>query len=219
MAVSLGGAFLLLFAAFIFINRNKFFSEEVQKMSQENAKNEIFASSKKDEASGKNIGNDSKVGFSEIQQTDDQSFSSENYKIRQISFGGDPALAYEDSEKLPIEISKVMNDSYLSQDKDDEMKIVISWKTNKLTLSEIDYSRSNGQDLRKVSEDSYGFNHSMVLSGLEPGTLYVYKIIAKDRSGNQTSSDYFGVYTKPKSTSIIDVIKNNFDEIFGWAMD
>jgi len=142
--------------------------------------------------------------------------SSENYRIQEISVGGE-ILALVASENTPLEIFDVKSESFISSKKEEEVKLVVSWKTNKPALSSLEYSKNNGQNPKTVSEGNYGFNHSVVLSDLEPRTSYVYGILAKDKWANEKKTDFFGIYTTSKPISVFDMISNALNETFGWA--
>jgi len=146
-----------------------------------------------------------------------QNITSENYRIEQIRFGGDTALVVDESEKLPIEIYDVKNEPF-SNRAGDESKMVITWKSNKLTFSEIAYSKSDGQNPKTAQENGFGFTHGIVLDNLDPGTGYLFQLKSKDRWGNARTSEYFGVYTGSKAVSVFELIGKTFNEIFGWAV-
>lgn len=142
--------------------------------------------------------------------------ASENYKVRDINVGGD-IMILENGENLTPEIYDIKSESFVANKKD-EVKLVVAWKTNKMAVSELTYSKNNGQNSRSVKENSYGFNHGVVLSELEPRTSYVYQIKCKDRWSNETLSNYFGIYTASKPVSVFDLIANAIGEVFGWAI-
>lgn len=149
---------------------------------------------------------------------DKQGLGSENYKIEQIRFGGDTSITVDDSEGLPVEIYNVKNEPF-SNRKGDELRVVITWRSNKLTSAEIEYAKSNGQNPKTISEGGFAFSHSVVLSDLEQGAAYLYRIKSKDRWGNANTSEYFGVYTGSKAVSIFEMIGKVFNDIFGWAVN
>lgn len=142
--------------------------------------------------------------------------SSENFKLKEISFGG-VLLASANGENLPLEIYDDKSDNFLSRD-GKQSQVLISWKTNKLAVSEITYSKNNSGNEKTLVEKSYGFNHSVVLSKLDLASTYVYKIKTKDRWGNEMSSERFGVYTGSKMVSVFDMIMKAVDETFSWAV-
>jgi hypothetical protein len=147
----------------------------------------------------------------------DLALSSENYKIDQVQFGGDVTLAVADSESLPIAIDNVRTETFTNS-KGDASQASITWKSNKLTISDVEYSKSGEGNAKTIHETNFGFGHSSTLSNLEPGTAYMYRIVSTDHWGNKSTSDYYGFYTSSKATSVFDLITQKFKEIFGWAI-
>jgi hypothetical protein len=144
------------------------------------------------------------------------SLASENYQIKEIKFGG--AIAMASAQENPnLEISDVRSEVMKTKGKEED-QLLIRWRTNRLALSTIEYSTMNGSNPRKLIEDSYGFNHSIVLANLEPGTAYIYSVKGKDRWANEVSSDRYSAYTGSKIISVFDLIVNAIKEVFGWAV-
>lgn len=141
--------------------------------------------------------------------------ASENYKAKQIRFGGSVAVLSD--ENIPIKITDVKGETFLDK-KQEEAELVISWRTNKLAISEIEYYQNNGQNPKKENEKSFGFNHGMIISGLEPAKAYIYSIKSRDRWGNETASDYYAVYTGSRMVSVFELIVKALEETFGWAV-
>ena len=98
------------------------------------------------------------------------------------------------------------------------MKLVLSWKTNKLAKSEVAYSKGVGQAKKVVNEDDYSLNHSLIIPGLDQASIYVYTIVAQDRFGNEITSDSHAVYTGSRTVSLFDLIADAVGEVFGWAV-
>lgn len=142
--------------------------------------------------------------------------ASENFVIKEISFGGEMSVAAGGNEKIMPEIFDVRSESFLSKNKRDS-QFIVSWKTNKLANNEIEYSRNGGADLKTLKQSGYGFSHGVVISKLEPGTPYVYKIKATDRWGNSVVSDSFAFYSGSKEISIFELISQELEKMFGWA--
>ncbi|MEK7598189.1 MAG: fibronectin type III domain-containing protein [Patescibacteria group bacterium] len=142
--------------------------------------------------------------------------ASENFTIKEIKFGG--AIAMASAQENPsFEISDVRSEVMKTKGKEED-RLLVNWKTNKLALSTIEYSAMSGSNPKKLTEDSYGFNHSVVLANLEPGTAYTYSITGKDRWANEVSSDRYSAYTGSKTVSVFDLIVNAVKEVFGWAV-
>lgn len=142
---------------------------------------------------------------------------SENFRMESVSFGGDSSLLVDQTESSPMEIYDIKNESFLTK-KGDEAKVVITWKSNKLTLAEITYARNDGQSPRTITENGFGFGHSIIITGLELGAGYVYKIKSTDHWNNKNETAYFGFYSGARNDSIVDLISKEFRGIFGWAM-
>jgi len=142
--------------------------------------------------------------------------SSENYKMEQVSFGGaDITLASMDNE--PLEISDIKSETFNSKD-GKEAQLLISWKTNKLSISEISYFKDSGENPKTLQEKYYGFNHNAVLTKLDMAATYNYEIKTKDRWGNEISSEKFRAYTGSKVVSVFDLIVKAASDTFGWAV-
>lgn len=141
--------------------------------------------------------------------------ASENYKAKQVRFGGSVAVLSD--ENIPVKITDVKGETFLDK-KQEEAELVISWRTNKLAISEIEYYQNNGQNPKKENEKSFGFNHGMIISELEPATAYIYSIKSRDRWGNETNSDYYAVYTGSRMVSVFELIIGAMEETFGWAV-
>lgn len=141
---------------------------------------------------------------------------SENYMINSMSIGGN-VMMIPDDENQVLQISNIKSEAFLN-DKKGEVKLVITWQTNKLAISEVEYSKRDGKDLKIAKEESYGFNHSAIIAGLEPGTSYIYRISCKDRLGNEEKSGHFGMYAPPRIVSIFSLMTTEMEKIFGWAL-
>lgn len=141
--------------------------------------------------------------------------ASENYKAKQVRFGGSVAVLSD--ENLPLKITDMKGETFLDK-KQEEAELVISWRTNKLAISEVEYYQNNGQNPKKENEKSFGFNHGIIIPGLEPATAYIYSIKSRDRWGNETTSDYYAVYTGSRMVSVFELIVKALEETFGWAV-
>jgi len=142
--------------------------------------------------------------------------ASENFKINQISFGGaDITLANMDN--APLGIYDVKSEAFNSKD-GKQAQLLISWKTNKLSISEIEYSKDGNSNSKILQEKFYGFNHNAVLTKLDMDTAYAYKVKSRDRWGNELASEDFRAYTGSKMISVFDLILQTLNETFGWAV-
>lgn len=146
------------------------------------------------------------------------SLKSENYTLGQVSLGGDTAISAAGTDDAgTLEISAVRGESYMDKGKKD-VNVLVTWKTSKLSSAVIRYGKNGTESAKTIEEDGYGLNHSIILSGLEQASTYVYGITAKDRSGNEMSTDSYAVYTGTKSASLYDLISGAVGDTFGWAI-
>jgi chitodextrinase len=63
---------------------------------------------------------------------------------------------------------------------------VITWTTNEAADSQIDYGIDYGNEYSTPIDSNFTLSHSVVLSGLNPGTVYRYRVKSKDGGGNLT---------------------------------
>lgn len=147
----------------------------------------------------------------------DANYQSESFRVGDIAIGGEAAFLLTEDTPEPIEISAIRGEAFVEKNKQ-EVKLVLSWKTNKLAKSDIDYSKGVGQAKKTVSEDDYGLNHSLIIPGLEPAATYVYAITSTDRFGNTAKSDAYAVYTGARTVSLFDLIADAVGDVFGWAV-
>lgn len=98
------------------------------------------------------------------------------------------------------------------------MKLIITWKTNKLAKSDIAYGRGTTQTKKIVNESDYTTDHNLILPGLEQSATYIYTITSRDRFGNEVVSDQHAIYTGAKTVSLFDLIAGAVGDVFGWAV-
>ena len=111
----------------------------------------------------------------------------------------------------------------------DYQDAVVSWTTDELTDSLVQYGES--AFLGKTAYRSTGtFDHSIVISALQPDHTYYYQVVSRDQAGNTTVDDNDGkLYTfhtlQPKMPPWSDdmegattdwTVENTEDSEFGW---
>lgn len=188
---------------------------------QNENENNIFSESPEEKVLGI-VAGETATADVEAQKKSGVVFASENFKAQNVSMGVGIVLASAE-ENAPLEITDVKSESFITGKKNnansqEEVKLVVSWKTNKLAMSELNFSKNNGQDPKVLKENSFGFNHAVVLTQIDPRTSYVYQVKGKDHWGTEVSSDFYGLFTASKPVSVFDLISNQINEIFGWAI-
>lgn len=147
----------------------------------------------------------------------DANYKSENFHVGEIAIGNESEFLLSESSPEPLEIGSIRGETFTEKNKQ-EVKLVLSWKTNKLARSEVDYSKGAGQAGKTIGEDDYSLNHSLVVSGLDQASTYMYTITSSDRFGNEVSSEPHAVYTGSRTVSLFDLIAGAIGDVFGWAV-
>lgn len=144
-----------------------------------------------------------------------QAFTSENFHASQITFGGDAITMSAGDQSVVPEILD-MRSELLTTRTDQQVKFLLSWRTNKLCASSIAYAKEGQTEEKIVSEDSYGFFHSVEIAPLNYSTSYSYTVTVRDKWGNEIKSDKLAFYTGVQNVSIFDIIAAAFKDMFGW---
>ncbi|MDD2766154.1 MAG: hypothetical protein PHH40_00110 [Candidatus Moranbacteria bacterium] len=143
-------------------------------------------------------------------------YESENFRVGDIAIGGESEFLLSEDTPDPLTITEIRGEAFTEKNKP-EVKLVITWKTNKLAKSNIAYSKGVGQPKKTVNEVDYTTNHSLILPGLDQSSTYLYTIVSDDRFGNTATSDQHAIYTGSKSVSLFDLIAGAVGDVFGWA--
>jgi hypothetical protein len=103
--------------------------------------------------------------------------------------------------------------------KEDEAQIAISWKTDEVATSYVEYGIGISGDnySGKTAEDPTSTNsHLVIVSGLVDSTPYHLRACSKDKGGNLTCSDDNTVIPGEVSKSILSILLNALKNAFGW---
>ncbi len=147
----------------------------------------------------------------------DVRYQSENFHAESIVIGGEAELFVPEDDPTPLEITDIRGETFTEKNKQ-EVRLIITWQTNKLSQSEISYSKGSGQTPKVAAEEGFGISHSIAIPGLDQASTYVYTINGSDRFGNTVSSEQHAVYTGSKTVSLFDLIADAVGEVFGWAV-
>ncbi len=204
MAIFFIVVLLLLVFYYLFFSRHKNKIEQIDLTNNEDQLDNVVQETESNTISTK------------TKPTDNQGyFISENYKTNDIQFqGSSPVVIYGDKD-LSLDIYDI-DGKILSDPKKKEVNLLIKWKTNKLAISEVEYFPKRGGEHKFYKEKNFGFNHNVVISGLNSSTAYVYKIKCRDSWGKESLSDSRVVYTGKGFTSIFDTISEAFGDMFSW---
>lgn len=148
---------------------------------------------------------------------DNANYESENFKAGEIVIGGELQFLVDEDEVGALTVENIRGEAFTEKNKQ-EVKLVVTWTTNKLAQASVRYSKGIGQTERGVDETDYSYNHSVIISGLDPASTYLYTIDAVDRYGNRAKSDPHAVFTGARTVSLFDLIAGAIGEVFGWAV-
>lgn len=146
------------------------------------------------------------------------SYESERFRVGEIAIGGEFALLVPENDPTPLEISSVRGEAFTEKETHNT-KLLLTWRTNKPSVSEIAYGKGVGQAEAVVREEEYGIEHSVIIPGLSQATTYVYVIRGRDKWGNSAESNPYAVYTGSKEVSLFELIAGAVGDVFGWTVD
>ncbi len=119
-------------------------------------------------------------------------------------------------DTTPPNIDKIHTDSALTQN--DKVQSIISWTTDEGSTTSIMYREGkNSEEKEAHIGEAYVANHLAVMTVFKPGAVYYFKVKSVDEAGNEAVSSDFALLTPKKKENIIQIIINNFQEIFHWA--
>ncbi|MBP6889664.1 MAG: hypothetical protein KBC83_04545 [Candidatus Moranbacteria bacterium] len=144
-------------------------------------------------------------------------YQSENFRAESIVIGGEAELFVPEDDLSPLEITDIRGEAFTEKNKQ-EVRLTVTWQTNKLSQAEIEYAKGSGQTPKVAREEGFGISHSIIIPGLDQASTYVYVIKSEDRFGNAVSSEQHAVYTGSKTVSLFDLIADAVGEVFGWAV-
>ncbi len=145
-------------------------------------------------------------------------YQSERFRAGDIALGGEAEIFVPETDTNPLEIVSVRGEAFTEKGKNGA-KLVITWETNKPSLSEISYGKGVGQADGVIREEKYGTNHSVVIPDLSQSSTYVYVIVSRDKWGNEAESEPYAVYTGAREVSLFELIAGAVGDVFGWAVD
>jgi len=126
------------------------------------------------------------------------------------------------------EITQVRTEVATVSDTQEKIQVVVYWKTNELSTSQVFYEEmlgatsTPGTTTERPKESTVqsldmSTNHTVVITRWKSNTVYRFRVLSTDASGNVSESKDFVVKTPQRRVSIVDVIVNNFSSTFGWT--
>jgi hypothetical protein len=175
-------------------------------------KQEVAAISNENTPTGKVLGEEGPASSADASRM----YSSQNFQTPQITFGGDAITVPSGQQANAPEILNLRSELLLTKT-DQQVKFLLTWKTNKLCESSIEYMKEGQTEGKIVSDDSFGFVHSVEIAPINYATTYSYIVTARDKWGTETKSDKLAFYSGAKNVSIFDLLGSAFKDMFGWT--
>jgi len=144
---------------------------------------------------------------------------SENFDLLQINLEGSGTNVFDLADNEIFTIDRVASELYSVKDGDkSEIRAVISCKTNKRSYAEAEYFK-NGEKDKKIIQGGYlDFNHILIIPDLDPDSVYKYSVSATDLNQIKIYSEQFVFYTGAGNISLVDLLSNAVEKVFGWTM-
>lgn len=117
----------------------------------------------------------------------------------------------------PIVSSVLLQPSIKGTGVDAQGQIIVSWKTDKPSTSQIAYGQgaNSGYSAKTAEDSNYVVNHVVVISDLPPSHVYHLQALSVDNAGNVgKSTDQTTIIGQP-TDSVIDIILGALQGIFG----
>ena len=119
-------------------------------------------------------------------------------------------------DENPPVIDQVRTDSALTQS--ENVQAIISWTTDELADTSLLYREGRSGEEKEVKiTDNETLNHVAVITTFKSGVVYYFNVKSVDQSDNAGISSEYALLTPKKKENVIQLIINNFEQIFGWA--
>ncbi|MFA6146357.1 MAG: DUF2341 domain-containing protein [Patescibacteria group bacterium] len=115
-------------------------------------------------------------------------------------------------------ISQIRTSVALSS-RGDEVQTIITWNTDEPANSQFEYQVGFAEDapVVQMSKDiTLKQDHLIVVTSFKPGSIYRFRVISEDSSGNKTQSTTNTLLTPQKKLTVTELIFKNFQQTFGW---
>lgn len=124
------------------------------------------------------------------------------------------------TDTRPPQISDVRIESSLIQRDDGTTasQLVVSWSSDEQATSQVEYGEGNSASYSESTRvnQNLSVDHLVVISDLNPSSVYHLRIISKDDQGNQTISNDFITLTPRSTQSAFDLVLSGLREAFGF---
>lgn len=119
----------------------------------------------------------------------------------------------------PKILSVVVEASVKGSGNESHGQIVVSWKTDEPATSQVAYGVGNGGDLnsKTVEDTRLTTDHVVIVSDLSTSQVYSIQAISRDKAANTINSENHSAIIGRASDSILSIIFNALQQIFGFS--
>jgi len=123
-------------------------------------------------------------------------------------------------DTTPPEVFSVLSESNtIGSGEASKIQIVISWKTNEPTTSQVEYGVGlSSSDYTDQTDEmaELKMDHLVVVGDLIPAKTYHFRVVSRDKAGNSTKSGSYTVLTSRERESFLQLIISNLETTFSW---
>ncbi|MDO8240355.1 MAG: hypothetical protein Q7T51_00535, partial [Candidatus Moranbacteria bacterium] len=110
----------------------------------------------------------------------------------------------------------VRTDSALAQN--DKVQTIISWTTDEPATTELIYQEGRNAEKKAIKiSNALTTSHVAVITTFKAGVVYYFQVKSTDLSENEATSSDYALLTPKRKENVIQIIINNFQDIFSWA--
>lgn len=100
-----------------------------------------------------------------------------------------------------------------------KIQIIVSWKTNEPTTSQVQYGEGLAGSSYSAETDENAErvrDHLVVIGGLTPAKTYHFRVVSKDKAGNESKSQGYSILTSRARQSFLQIVIGNLEDTFSW---
>ncbi len=150
-----------------------------------------------------------------------------HYQVRsRDSFGNvatsEDATFTTTADTLAPQISEVKSE--VSTGANNKMQAIISWKTDELATSQVEYAEGllgggGSYPLNSALDESLNSTHTVVLTDLKPNTTFHFRVVSTDAAANKNQSSDRTLLSPDATESVLEEVVGSLEDTFGWVRD
>lgn len=128
-----------------------------------------------------------------------------HFRVRSTDRHGNSAVStdgvFTTLIQAPDHVPPSLSDIHAEPQANNQM--LINWLTDKPASSQVEYGLTSGYGNQSALDSRLMTSHSVLLTGLLPDTLYHYRVLSTDESGNLTVSENHTFTTPPEAADTV----------------